>query len=102
MSGMQVSILLYGSCALEHAQRHCYIALGHAWKHISYQLIWLLLPAHPSIWTGALASREEPQLLDLALPYLHSKITDVTFIHTFLNFRTTSYRSNVNSPKFYD
>jgi hypothetical protein len=75
--------------------------MGHAWKHIIYQLIWLLLPAHPSIWTGALVSREEPQLLGLALLYLHSKITDVTFIHTFMNFCTTSYRSNVNSPKFY-
>ena len=86
LSGMQVSILLYGFCALGDAQTHCYIALGHAWKHIIYQLICLLLPAQPSLWTGALASRVEPQLLGLVLLFLHSKITDVTFIHTVMKF----------------
>ena len=81
-----MSILLYDACTLGDAQGHCYIALGHAWKHIIYQLIWLLLPAQPSLWTGALASRVEPQLLGMVLLFLHSKITDVTFIHTVMKF----------------
>ena len=53
-SGMQVSVLLYESCALGDAQRHYYIGTGHASSACSG------LPLCPD------SSSEEPQLLALA------------------------------------
>ena len=92
---MQVSILLYDSCAPRDAQRHCDIDnTGHAWRH--YLSINLAAPPGPPLpLDRVLLPQGKNYCLWVGQPllYLHSKITDVTFIHTFINFRTTSYRS---------
>ena len=100
MSGMQVNILLYISCALGDARQHCYIALGLAWKHIFYQLIWLLLLAHPSIWTGALAQGKNHSFWAWhSCTFTAKLLLSHLCTHLYIHFCTTRYRSNVSGPK---
>ena len=78
---MQVSVLLYESCALGDAQRHYYIDTGHAWKHIFYQSIRLFLLAFPSV---RIAQGKNHSFWPWHSWDLHIKITFVTSICTLI------------------
>ena len=81
------------------AQRHCYIDTGHAWKHIFYQLIWLLLPAHPSIWAGAVAQGKNHSFwVWHSYTFTAKLLLSHLSTHLYIHFCTAGYRSNVNGP----